>query len=177
MEGLNQAIQLKLKNKRKDSMNYKNKWVLFDLDGTLANHNHRWHHAKAKNWDMYHSLAFKDETHNVECVILKMFDELEMNICIITARSEIYREDTIHWLKKNDIWFDELVMRPESDIRPSWELKKEIILNREADGKETFCVFDDRPSIVDMVRGLGITCLQTQQGIDLDGTNGKENIA
>jgi hypothetical protein len=139
------------------------KWVIFDLDGTLSDHKHRYHHAKAKDWDKYHELMSQDPVNEVEKLILDMFVGYGMKVLILTAREEKHRFATQQWLGLNEIYYDELVMRPIGDFRPSHEFKTEVIWRSIDIGKmEVSCVFDDRPSVVEAVRKLGITCLQTQ---------------
>ena len=36
------------------------RFIIFDIDGTLADCSHRIDHANAKDWDTFHSLADED---------------------------------------------------------------------------------------------------------------------
>jgi FMN-dependent NADH-azoreductase len=119
-------------------LHQRNKTVVFDLDGTLADTDdprglHKVHHPtfeyEAKNADVFDDMADK----------LRDLKDDGKKIVILTARSAHYRDVTEDWLHKNDIPYDELVMRPtdnhdkdkivkrdlmEEDILPHYDVKK-----------------------------------------------------
>ena len=63
------------------------------------------------------------------------------------------RIKTVQRLTDNGIYFDELHMRPHGDNIQDTELKKRIYDNHLKD-LDIFCVFDDRPRVVQMRRDL-----------------------
>jgi hypothetical protein len=93
-----------------------NRFVIFDIDGTIADCSHRIDHANAKDWDKFHSLADED------MVIVNIAD-LMINlsaiapIILLTGRPERYRYKTMEWLKRASLdgFYEELIMR-EDDI-------------------------------------------------------------
>lgn len=77
-------------------MNYKkiNKTWIFDLDGTLVKH-----------------AGYKNGGDELLPGILEIFSQISNNdsIIIITARDEVYKEDTINFLLKNKIRYDHII--------------------------------------------------------------------
>jgi hypothetical protein len=76
---------------------------------------------------------------------------------------------TRDWLKKFNVPFDVLKMRPTSKefmFVPDNELKRKWFDDLIGeDGKDqVLCVFDDRQKVVDMWRELGLTCMQVDKG-------------
>jgi hypothetical protein len=55
-------------------------------------------------------------------------------------------------------------MRKSGDYRKDYEVKKEIYETYIKDKFNVLCVLDDRQSVVDMWRSLGLTCLQVNYG-------------
>jgi len=75
-------------------------------------------------------------------------------VVFCTARSEKYRNVTKKWLKKQDIKYEQLLMRPLADKRQDWEVKQSMNL---LFNEEVLCVFEDKPSCIKMWRDNGFT--------------------
>lgn len=140
--------------------------VIFDIDGTLANCEHRRHYVQQedKNWK-----AFNDNMHldTVNDPIKKLFNCLQHShsyLIIVTGRSEDYCEVTANWLADNGIYFYKMYMRKSGDYRPDTIIKQEILDQIKSEGYIPWLVIDDRKSVVDMWRANGITCLQCAEG-------------
>lgn len=101
-------------------------WVIFDLDGTLADHNHRLHFAKDKKWDNYFEHAQFDRINKIEVILLGMFKSYGAKVCILTGRPEKFRFKTKLWLSQNGINYSELIMRNDEDFRPLVRIKKRM---------------------------------------------------
>ncbi len=137
--------------------------MIFDLDGTLANIEHRRHYVVGKNqdWDKFY-LACDKDLPNVPIDDICRNMGLIYEIIIFSGRGEIARERTEEWLELFGIRYDKLYMRPIGDYTPDEELKKKWLsyFNKE----EILCVFDDRQKVVDMWRSEGLVCLQVAKG-------------
>lgn len=78
--------------------------IIFDLDGTLANLEHRLHHIqqKPKNWDRFFTECDKDERIYSVC---NVFDALvadrNSQVEIWSGRSSIALDQTVKWLEGN----------------------------------------------------------------------------
>lgn len=150
--------------KRKDT-------IICDLDGTLANCEHRVHHVrdKPKNWDMFYAGIRKDEINVPVLFVLDAFSNREpvpFEIIFCSGRPERCREDTEWWLQelcgfgRNDYT---LLMRKDGDFREDYIVKQEI-LNEHIDKERVLFVLDDRQQVVDMWRRNGLTCFQVAEG-------------
>ncbi|MCR9203770.1 MAG: hypothetical protein NXH75_04270 [Halobacteriovoraceae bacterium] len=144
----------------------KNKGIIVDIDGTLANVDHRlkFIHNSPKDWEAFHGSCEKD-TPNDWCLdIIKALKVQGTSIVLLTGRGEEYREQTLSWLKNHNIPFDDLFMRGENDRRSDDLIKKEIYENKITPHYEISFVLEDRLSVVKMWREVGVTCLQCAWG-------------
>ena len=143
------------------------KMVLFDIDGTLADIEHRRVYLNSENpdWEKFNSMMGED-TPNAPIVnlYLSLWNSNEYEIEIVTGRGEEFREITQHWLIWNEIPFSKIHMRPKKDNRADHKIKKEILDRLLTQGKRIEFVVDDRQQVVDMWRANGITCLQCDVG-------------
>lgn len=141
--------------------------VLFDIDGTLADIEHRRHHVMDgnHNWGAFFA-DMRDDAPNTPVVdlykALKAGDQYEL--LVVSARPDNYRKLTEQWLVWNGIDFDRLIMRSAGDNRDDTLVKQEILDGLLAEGREIAFVVDDRDCVVDMWRKNGITCLQCAPG-------------
>jgi FMN phosphatase YigB (HAD superfamily) len=133
--------------------------VLVDVDGTLADVRHRLHHireGRKKNWKAFFEGMDRD-TPIASTVAWVQALARHYDIIIITGRPEEYRERTIAWLKKNDIPFTDVFMRPNGDHRPDYEVKKEAL--QRWPKKRIKLVIEDRPPVCDMWLQQGVRCV------------------
>lgn len=142
------------------------KVVIFDLDGTLANVEHRRPilEQDSKNWRGFFEAMGEDVMNEA---ILELYNMVSSSAThrsiILTGRSEDYRKLTEQWLIWNGVSFDELIMRKRYDYRADHVIKEEALDELLAAGNDISFVVDDRQSVVDMWRRRGITCLQFEQ--------------
>lgn len=163
---------------------YKRKAIIFDIDGTLANLDHRLRHIlnEPKDWDSFYSDMSQDkpiEPVKVVCKSLLDMQYLADNfghdaycyVVFCTGRPEPYRQKTLSWLEKHllsgtimqpDIF--KLYMRKEGDFRPDAKVKEELLNQIRSDGYEPILAFEDRQRVVDMWRRNGIQCCQVAPG-------------
>lgn len=141
---------------------------IFDIDGTLANNEHRRHHieGESKDWETYHSLCHLDPpiAHIVELAQILQQDYLTGGIIFVSARGEECRKQTEAWLNEHLGFFPTLYMRPAKDHRPDYQIKSEILDKIIAEGYQPIMAFDDRNQVVDMWRSRGIPCAQVAPG-------------
>jgi hypothetical protein len=150
-----------------------NKTVIFDLDGTLALIDERRKISIKNNGKMDWDTFFDPKNIDLDIPnerVIQMARLLSNNgnwITILSGRSEITKDATIKWLKKFNVPFDEIKMRPTSnefkfmrddDLKEKW--LNELFPNK----SEIFAVFDDRNKVVDMWRRNGLTCFQVADG-------------
>lgn len=142
--------------------------IVFDLDGTIANIDHRRHlvEGENKNWDAFY-LACEHDTLNEHVYdVLSALYEAKHTIYILSGRSEIVSNMTICWLKNNNIWnkVDAVWMRDIDDYTPDEQLKERWLQELNEMGINVKMVFDDRKKVVDMWRRNGVQCFQVAEG-------------
>lgn len=145
--------------------------IVFDIDGTLANCQHRIHYVrtKPKNWAAFDAGIPNDTVIPQVAKIFEQFVNTDHDVILASGRNEKSRTATEKWLHANNIkHYQKLYMRKEDDFRSDVIVKQEILLNEiVADwGKKPDMVFDDRPGVVQMWRDNGIFVFDVYQGTE-----------
>ena len=159
--------------------------IICDLDGTIANIEHRLHYIKGpkKDWDSFNKACVNDTVNkDVREILWNMYDAGRKHgerptdlqkvsdrfIYFFSGRSEAVRKETEEWLHrwvvspsscKND-GRPYLYMRKEGDFRNDIEVKREMIHSLNITPDDVLCILDDRQGVVDMWRQEGFRCLQ-----------------
>jgi phosphoglycolate phosphatase-like HAD superfamily hydrolase len=142
------------------------KIILCDLDGTLADCEHRLHHimSKPKNWRDFFAECRKDKPIQQIIDLVNALDRNQIEVWITSGRSDECRKETESWLGDFKINYDRLIMRKSGDftddgtLKPSWLYDGTIPLER------VLLALDDRNRVVDAWRMHGIKCLQVAEG-------------
>lgn len=133
--------------------------VIFDLDGTLANLEHRLHYIQGelKDWNAFFEACGDDWP--IEENILKAYIHTDLDrdlrVIIVSGRSDQVREKTEFWLKRHQVPYYTLIMRRANDTRPDYEVKEKMF-QRYFRPELVKKVYDDRPRIIRMWRDLGL---------------------
>ncbi len=167
--------------------------VIFDLDGTLAFIDKRRLKAGSPsgksptpskmNWDVFFDPDnIKLDTPNQPVIKLaQMFKADGFKVVIFSGRNDRSFDTTKQWLKKFNVPFDLLVMRPDKFKSDSWpiadgnpatpdmrfmpdDILKKKMLDTFVDINDVFVVVDDRQKVVDMWRDLGLNTFQVAPG-------------
>ena len=146
---------------------------IFDLDGTLADGEHRVHHIQGmkKDWRAYFAACSKDEPIMPVIRTFKALRKAGADCWIWTGRSDEVRDDTMEWLDRYGLrpgWFsapEALLMRPEYDRTDDAQLKYGWLANLEPPERNRVTgVFEDRDRVVAMWRAAGVQCFQVAPG-------------
>ena len=152
---------------------------IFDLDGTLADIEHRRKFIKGdkKDWDSFFAACPNDVPKYEIIDILQTLRLCSNDVWIWSGRSDVVKKETLEWIHKfineNDEsgsgwrFFNpsDLKMRPHGDYSPDTELKKRWLDAMSIEDRaRLMAVFDDRNCVVNMWRKNGITCLQVAAG-------------
>ena len=129
--------------------------IIVDLDGTLANHEQR----NPYEWRE----AMGDTVDPIVEEFVHTFSS-RYTILICSGRPEPSREINEQWMSFYNIPFDKMFLRKRKDMRPDHQVKKEIYDKYIQPNYEVKFVLDDRNSVVDMWRDLGLKCLQVAPG-------------
>ena len=142
--------------------------VCFDIDGTLANIEHRLDYvrSKPKNWKAFDAGIPNDRVNEP---VAEVFDVMVMgdhDVVLASGRNERSRQATENWLLKNGLGhYAKLYMRKADDFRGDDIVKQEILDEIIADyGKKPDIWFDDRPRVVKAIRSRGVFVFDVYQG-------------
>jgi len=142
---------------------------IWDIDGTLANCEHRIHYVrnKPKNWPAFNRGMKNDTVHEDIVWMLKLFHAQGVTILIASGRNEDDRAVTVEWLDNVAGiagLYSKLYMRKSKDYRSDDIVKGEILDEMRLDGFNPTMSIDDRESVVSMWRARGLRCLQVNEG-------------
>lgn len=142
---------------------------IFDLDGTLANCDHRLHFIqnKPKNWKAFFDGMDCDAPITSTIALAHSLYGSYDNLIFCTGRPDNYRRITREWLVAHvGDWTLNclLYMRRAGDGRPDYVIKEEALLSMRADGYDPKIAFEDRDQVVDMWRRNGLICCQVAKG-------------
>lgn len=144
-------------------------YVICDLDGTLANIEHRLHYVQQtpKDWNGFFSHISEDILRkDVAEIIVDYYNKMH-TVIFVSARPEDYRDVTLEWLRRHNMGFAwTLIMRSKGDKRQDIEVKQDIY-DKYFKGKYPIeVVIDDRPSVIDMWRSNGLQVKDVGKGIN-----------
>ena len=128
--------------------------ILIDLDGTLAEVDHR-----IKNGKCDHTKIKDDDYNKAMREIISKFQDTH-NIIIFTAREDKWREATMRWCWYNFIIFDKLFMPLPHHRGPNYLVKYQMYKEFIEGEYEVLFAIDDNNKVVEMLRDLGITTFQ-----------------
>jgi hypothetical protein len=146
--------------------------IVFDIDGTLANIEHRLDYvrSKPKNWKAFDAGIPNDAVNEPVASIFRTMTLSEIEgaytVVLASGRNERSRQATEDWLVQNHlVGYEKLYMRKADDFRSDDIVKLEILDQIIADyGRKPDMVFDDRPRVVRMWRDNGIFVFNVYQG-------------
>ena len=133
-----------------------NKIVLCDIDGTVANNDHRQHYLEGKkDWDGFFSELINDSP--IKPVIEKINQEIKNGnkVIFVTGRPERYRYSTNLWLKEFFSFSYDLFMRKDGDQRNKLIIKKEIFQNH-LEGMNIILCLDNDEDLLLQWKELGL---------------------
>ena len=142
------------------------KIAVFDIDGTLANVDHRRKYiaTKPRNWPAWNAAMDADTVYDDIKSLLDTLRNAGNTILLCSGRGEETRSVTERWLSDNGIRYEGLYMRAEKDYRPDSIVKVELLDRIREDHGEPYLWIDDRQSVVDAIRAQGVRVLQVAPG-------------
>lgn len=143
--------------------------VICDIDGTIADIEHRRHYVRGevKDWKGFFSEMDKDTVREDVYTILKKKEEEGNKIIFVSARPEDYKDVTTKWLLDNVPLKSELMlfMRRSGDTRDD-TIVKEQIYNSYLKSMNISLVIDDRPKVIRMWESLSLNVLDVGSGVE-----------
>lgn len=142
--------------------------IIVDIDGTLADNTHRQHLilGTQKDWDAFFDACPDDAPiFPVVSLVKSLLRDKSHVVIFVTGRPERIREETLAWLREN-VGVDDpiLMMRPDGDRRPDYEIKADLLSELRSCGVEPELAIDDRPAVAAMWRSEGLLVLQCDEG-------------
>ena len=142
--------------------------IIFDVDGTLMDIEHRRHFVNNGNsdWESFldpEIMALDKPNWPVVNVALMMNTGMN-KIIMVSARNERHREVTEEQMADVGLGNCFLFLRGDDDFRSDEVFKKDVLDELRAVDMDPDLVFDDRNSVVDMWRKEGIPCFQVAEG-------------
>ena len=129
------------------------KAIIVDVDGTLA-------HMQGRG--PFEWARVREDRCNQ--TIKNVVNSYQGNVIIFSGRDGCCKDDTIAWLKDNNIRFNEIYMRAEKNIEKDSVIKRRLFDDCIRGRYNIEYVLDDRNQVVEMWRGMGLTCLQVAEG-------------
>ena len=133
--------------------------IIFDLDGTLCDCEHRVHfmRERPKRREEFHAACVFDTVIVPSKALIDMAEEKGIKVILLSAHPSRFKAQTLEWLQKNDIHYDQLILSGYPELTdPQFKLKmyRELI----EPFYEVLFAVDDRDSVVSMWRDNGLTC-------------------
>lgn len=157
------------------------KYIVFDIDGVLADCSHRLKYIQGKDKDYENFYSYDEVVKDIALasgfVLLKsifyLIDDIntpnksamreEIRIALITGRNRRCEEATINWLTDNmkrfkiDRFQCNYFMRLENDLRPAYQVKEDLIKDH-IGFKNILFAFDDDDKVNEMYKKHGVMC-------------------
>ena len=125
--------------------------ILYDIDGTIAQMHNRgpfeWNKVK-EDYMIYSVVSTIDWLSDLD-------SKNRPTVILCTGRDGIALNDTIEWLDNNEIYYDDIMIRNEKDMRPDWVVKEEMWKNISKQ-YNIIAMYDDRLQVVRRARALGL---------------------
>ena len=147
-------------------MKQERKTIIFDVDGTIADVEHRRHFVNGNNdWDSFRKETVNDTPVQWVCDIARRFIAQGDDVAFFSARNESEREITEKQISQ---WIGDghkgVFLRPNGDYTPDDEFKSALADKFIDMGGKIDLIFDDRQKVVDMWRAKGFTVVQVAEG-------------
>lgn len=129
--------------------------AVVDIDGVLADVDHRLHHLerRPKDWDGFFAAARSDPSHAQGLALANELAE-HHDVVLLTGRPQRCRSDTEAWLADQGVAYQLLVMRPAGNRRPAAEVKV-ALLGILARDRHVAVLVDDDPAVTAAAAAAG----------------------
>lgn len=124
------------------------KAVWLDIDGTVADMK-----RCGRGPFEWHRVGEDDPIQHVVDVVHALRDA-GYKIVVMSGRDEVSKEDTILWLKKHDIPFDDIFMRPAGSQEKDNKIKHDLFWEHVAPKYDVRFALDDRNQVVEFTRDV-----------------------
>ncbi len=132
--------------------------VIFDIDGTLMNEEHRAEFRDKRDWETYFSLCGQDTPFQHIVDLTREYKDKGYEVWVMSGRYITTEKDTLESFEKCGVVFDHMKLRGEGNfipdyvIKPAWA-RKYIGLER------IEAVYDDSPRVIEAFRKKGLNVI------------------
>lgn len=142
---------------------------LVDIDGTLADCEHRLHFIQTKpaDWRGFFAACVWDSPIPEVIQTVKLLAAAGARIIYLSGRSDEILDETGQWLRDQNLPDHlNIYMRKAGDHREDSIVKAELLaqVQEDWDSEEILGVFEDRQQVVDMYRSKGLRVYQVAAG-------------
>lgn len=136
--------------------------AVVDIDGVLANVEHRLHHLdrRPKDWARFFA-AMGDDQPYAEGIELVTLLAHEHEVQYLSGRPERTRAVTQAWLAAHGAPRGTVTLRPDDDRRPA-RMFKVGVLRRLAEHRDVAMLVDDDPAVCTAARAAGFTVYEVE---------------
>ena len=144
--------------------------IIFDVDGTIADVEHRRHLVNGEkgfkpDWNAFRNATVDDKPVQWVCDIAKRYIAQGDEVAFFSARNESEREITEKQIAE---WIGDghkgVFLRPNDSYEPDEVFKSDLADKFEEMGGKIDLVFDDRNKVVEMWRNRGTMVVQVAEG-------------
>ena len=134
--------------------------AVVDIDGVLSDAESRQHYLEAprRDWRAFFDACGDDPVIEEVKVLLDLLDPT-LRIVLLTARPERVHHLTEAWLRRYEIRWDLLIMRPDAEYDLAREFKRSSVDELRRQGFELVLAIEDDRRNVDMFRDAGVPCI------------------
>jgi len=139
--------------------------VVVDIDGVLSDASRRQHYLESprRDWRSFFDACGEDRVIEEVQTVLALLDP-DLQIVLLTARPHRVHHLTEAWLRRYEIRWDLLIMRPWGDYELARDFKELTVWELRSAGFDLRLAFEDDRRNVEMFRAEGIPCLYVHSG-------------
>jgi hypothetical protein len=139
--------------------------VVVDIDGVLSDAANRQHYLEAprRDWDAFFEACTDDPVIDEMRVLLDLLDPT-LTVVLLTARPARVHQLTEAWLRRYQVRWDLLLMRPWGDYDEARAFKQASVSDLRAHGFELWLAVEDDRRNVEMFRREGVPCIYFHSG-------------
>lgn len=129
------------------------KGIIYDIDGTLSIITDRYPY----DWD---KVGLDAVNNDILHMLYYYKEKTDYKIIIVTGRDGICKEDTLEWLNRYEIPYDDFYIKPVSDNTKGYKFKEHILLNELMPKYNITHAIDDRIKEIYMYKSHGIKTIK-----------------
>jgi len=139
--------------------------VVVDIDGVLSDATKRQHYIEypSRDWRAFFDTCGEDPVIEEVHTLLDLLDP-GLQVVLLTARPHRVHHLTEAWLRRYDIRWDLLIMRPWGDYDLARDFKESTVWELRQAGFDLALAFEDDRRNVAMFRSQGIPTLYVHSG-------------